>query len=228
MTASEKSAIEAQDAKWEPWSDELIAQWDAACGTYGGYNRTTGFGELNGLTDITASQARVILSKSNGGTALYKSMFARSDIRTNLCPGVVSQGIPQTGFGYAFYRCALLEVAVVAADGLIVVMNDADNTFGGCANLRKVKGQMMLNSSSSSNIFGGCSMLEDIDVLLRHNLDLKSSPKITYATLQRIVNNRESGRAAITVTLHADAYARLTDELIASAAAKQITFATPT
>ncbi len=51
------------------------------------------------------------------------------------------------------------------------------------------------------------------------------SPKINLISLQYLIKHATNTNE-ITITLHPEAYARLTDDLIAEAAEKQITFAT--
>ena len=48
---------------------------------------------------------------------------------------------------------------------------------------------------------------------------------LNFESLRYLVSNSGNGTSPITITLHPDAYARLTEELIATAADKNITLA---
>lgn len=80
----------------------------------------------------------------------------------------------------------------------------------------------------------GCPLLEDVHFKsLKSNLDIRHLKSISLASLTYLVNNAANGSTAITVTVHAEVYAKLTDEaqadwfaLLTSATAKNISFAT--
>ena len=65
--------------------------------------------------------------------------------------------------------------------------------------------------------------------MLFKDLSLADSPKLSVESVRYIIENRWSdgvfGQMAFTLTLHPEAYARVTDEIFAAAAEKQITIA---
>ena len=65
VTEAEKTALEGEDGKWCPPSEELITRWNEAWmplnKRFGQYNETTGYFEGNGVLDITAKEALKIL-----------------------------------------------------------------------------------------------------------------------------------------------------------------------
>ena len=74
-------------------------------------------------------------------------------------------------------------------------------------------------------MFQGCRSLESVEIRnLMANISFGQSPKLSLASIEYMVNNCHSS-AAITITLHPTAYARVTDELFALAAEKNITIA---
>ena len=106
--------------------------------------------------------------------------------------------------------------------------------FKGASNLRAITGVLvMTNITSTYDMFTGCTSLSDVHILnLKCNLSLSDSPLITAARVKFIVDNA-ANTAAITVTVHADVYAKLTDPsntdwyaINAAAQAKNISFAT--
>lgn len=80
----------------------------------------------------------------------------------------------------------------------------------------------------------GCPLLKDVHFKgLKSGLDIRHLKSISLASLTYLVNNAANGATAITVTVHAEVYAKLTDEaqadwfaLLTSATAKNISFAT--
>lgn len=201
------------------------------------YNEQSGFYELNGLTDITEEQMREIynvyfVNFPSGATAL----FSNSKIRTNLPPKTNPGGwVSNLEMQYLYANCKELEVARVGATVLgYMKPNIAEGIFYNCNKLRKVIGTINLDKVSS--VYGmlrGCEALETINIQkLYANFSFADSPLITLESLQYLINNA-ANTSPITVTVHADVYAKIQDEtnaewhaLIETAAAKQITFAT--
>lgn len=201
------------------------------------YNEDTGFYELNGLTDITEEQMRTIynayvVNLPSGATAL----FANTQIRTNL-PTRTNPGgwISNLDVSYLYANCANLEVVRVGVTILGYMRpNNAEGIFYNCKKLRKVISTINLDKVNSVyNMFYSCAALEDVSIQnLSSNISFVNSPLISLASLQYLINNA-ANTSAITVTVHADVFAKINDEtntewhaLLAAAEAKQITFAT--
>ena len=116
---------------------------------------------------------------------------------------------------------------------MMLIGNQCMQAFYGCTNLRKVYGLSHLRTNIDSTTFQGCSKLEYVGIThLRGNLDLRWSPLLGADSLRFIVSNADN-TSAVTITVHAEVYAKLTDPalaewsgLIADAAAKNITFIT--
>lgn len=214
VTASEMNTIKAKDEKWTPPSEELIATATAAGAVY---NHKTGFFELNGLTDLTEADMRTIMDAGKRQTSTASAAYISLSIRTHLPR--VGQG-QATSCSSTFYMCGSLESVNFANAKL------QGDCFTNCYKLRRVVGVYDRNNSTTEN-FRGCSALEELKGEIRSNnsFSLSSSPKLTLESIQYIVTNAHNS-APITITLHPTAYARLTDELIAQAATKKITFAT--
>lgn len=202
------------------------------------YNEKTGFYELNGLTDITEAQMRTIYSQTHGAQRMYNrnNVFEGANtIRTNL-QFLNNFSIGLDGkFRCAFFNCSVLEVAHVTSSTIY-----ADNVaymFEGCPKLKKIIGFLDIrNVTSSFNItrmFYKCGLLENVRISnLKVNISFAYSPLISLKSLQYLITNA-SNTSPITVTVHADVYAKIQDEsqvdwhaLIETATAKQITFAT--
>lgn len=116
---------------------------------------------------------------------------------------------------------------------MMLIGNQCMQAFYGCTNLRKVYGLSHLRTNIDSTTFQGCSKLEYVGIThLRGNLDLRWSPLLGADSLRFLVSNADN-TSAVTITVHAEVYAKLTDPalaewsgLIAEAAAKNITFIT--
>ena len=202
------------------------------------YNQNTGFYELNGLTDITEEQMKTIYIQTHGAQRMYNrnNVFeSAGTIRTNL-PFISYFGIGLDGkFRCAFLNCAALETARVTSS--IAYAADASYMFERCPKLKKIIGQLDIrNITSNVNVtrmFYQCGLLEDVRISsLKVNISFSDSPLISLESLQFMITNA-ANTSPITVTVHADVYAKIQDEgqvdwhaLIETAAAKQITFAT--
>lgn len=204
------------------------------------YNQNTGFYELNGLTDITEEQMREIYVQTNPTKRVTDlcSVLNASSIRTNF-PFLNRGGYKNIDCYAAFANCTNLEVVAFGA-------RDSDNFFPSriiyafinCIKLREIKSVLNVTSLESHNnkflnTFSACRALEKILILnLKDNISFSNSPLLSLESLQYLITNA-ANTSPITVTVHADVYAKIQDEtqtewhaLIETAAAKQITFAT--
>lgn len=204
------------------------------------YNEQTGFYELNGLTDITEEQMRVIynsyiMNLPNDATALFADFRGRTNIPFNGNPGSwVSSVIMK-------FMCAntSMEVFAVGANGpqSYCTTNNANSMFYNCSNMREIVGSLNLidisNDNNVANIFKNCGKLRKANIKnLKVNLSFANSPFISLESLQYLITNA-ANTSPITVTVHADVYNKIQDELqtdwhalIEAGTAKQITFAT--
>lgn len=227
MTPAQKATIEAADAKWEEPSEELKAQAKAEDATY---NVQTGYFELNGLVDITTEQMRQILpylalGRSTGDIA-YK--FQKSQMRTiTLC----SEGdlIGTKAMDWAFYGSTVETIKFKPTSHPYTGVTSIDNIFRACPKIREVYGVLDLKRIKSGTItiaLSSAATLKSIQLKsLNTSISFPSQPLLSLESINYMVENAIN-TTPITITLHPDAYARLTDELIEKASARQITFAT--
>lgn len=94
--------------------------------------------------------------------------------------------------------------------------------FSSCISLGRIKSIKFNSAANNSYIFASCD-LQDITIngTIAFDISLNKSSRLTLDSLTSIINAYEAG--AYTLTLHADAKARLTDELIQIAADKGLT-----
>lgn len=151
-----------------------------------------------------------------------------NDVKTIILGSSGTNGA-QASFDDAF-RTPSFEVIRVSADNSFVYINNTQNVFYGCQLLKRVLGNIVFTfkTTDASGAFSACRNLSDISIKsLKQSISFVDSPLLSLSSLQYLVTNA-ANTSPITVTLHPDAYARLTDEIITAATAKQINFATET
>lgn len=182
------------------------------------YNEATGFYELNGLTDITEKEMRVIYKYA--GTPQAKAAFAYSKARTNLpMPGMYNGSV----YGAMFYGCPNLEVAYLGnrqssptSYDVPLVYTEGNNCFYLCKKLKKIYGKIYQRNDWGLT-FGECLALEEVRIAELHSsIQLSWSPNLSKESVQYMITNAKplSGAAvgSITITLYPTAYARLKDD----------------
>lgn len=176
---------------------------------------------LNGLA-LTYAEAIAILDAGHVSLDYATARFSGFKGRTVL---PLTRGI-DPGSKYLFHNAVYLEVIDVD------LMPVDDGTFKGCSSLVRIKGVLQWNKLTKQS-FAGCAALEEISDLRINTatVNLSESPALTLQTLTSMV--QKCTAKSCTVTVHADVYAKLTDEtntewhaVLTAAAAKNITFAT--
>lgn len=210
------------------------------------YNEKTGFYELNGLTDITEEEMRTIYLQTHVMDKLssYYNIFASSTFRTNLGFNI---GITQTNgrnvdFRESFFFNQKLEVLRLSFGNNInetrmIRTSDMFYAFHGCKKLKRIISPIYVydikNKLYFDHTFSQCILLETALLYkLYASISFSDSPLLSLESLQYMITNA-ANTSPITVTVHADVYAKIQDEsqadwhaLIEAATAKQITFAT--
>ena len=206
--------------------------------TFGRYNEETGYFELNGLTDITYGQAVEIIrvpavaAVEGNNTALE---FSRA--RT-LFPIVMDFG------GSLYGICSYMpNLEVVRFVNYYIVNNGADpdttpmmvcstrGAFAQCPSLREVKGVLWLQSNDDMKVhfYSALDRSANLETIWLQgvclNISLTVCAALRYECIAYMVEHA-ANTDPITITLHPDAYARVTEDLFALAAEKQITIAT--
>lgn len=235
--ASKQPAITPSDDIAPLGADKLaltdkakMAELDAQAAAIGAiHNYTTGYFEYNTLVDITTAQMRAILPFITlgrmGGNMDYR--FIRPSVRTltvyvDLAPICPSMNMT---FAYGFHTLEVVKFVTPNNDAF--TPSDVTNTFRYCQSLRLIDGTIDLSGIKGNiRLCDVCPALEEIRIKnLKSNIFFADSPLLSLASIQYMVDNA-ANTSPITITLHPDAHARLTEELIAQAAEKQITFAT--
>lgn len=194
----------ADIVKTAPWAD--LADDDADKTVV----HKAGYWYLNGLGDITTEQMRDIYNNSInfGNLPSLDEALSYANVRTNF---FINHKIGYaTVSAVATFTGSKLEVVRICNDekkflflsdiGFLALNNKAIKHFIGTLHVSSGK---RLGSA-----FSGCSALKTIRIqYLKLNIDFNSSPLLTSKSILYIINN-EQATSAITITLHADAYAR--------------------
>lgn len=182
------------------------------------YNDDTGYYELNGLTDITEEQMREIYFECAGvtnGLDYEMALAYKPGIRTTLKNWTNSGGFfLGININGCCMNCSKLEVFDPLFNGSIIYGNTIRYAFRFCSSLRTIVPILKVSSVSDdfTETFRNCFALETVKLQgLKKDVSFADSPKISLESLQYLVDNTGNS-SAITVTVHADTYAKLTDE----------------
>lgn len=214
---------------------------------FGEYNRETGYFEGNGLTDITYEQAKIIMKfvgicqnpssiwrkidggYSHGGLGNFRFDYygkGQDSRGPRTFPPIVngaSGGVYNSNNLLQGDIC--LQAASFAGSG---GLTGNEHVFDSCRNLRYVL-NMELNDTQGkkTSMFAGCVALETVELksLTQGTVSFEQSPKLTLDSIKYMLNNRRkegdmlsNEKYKFTIKLHAEVFAKLTDEIIALAA----------
>lgn len=187
-------------------------------------------GISNSVMTKIYSLSHNVLNNSNWDSALYSV-----DIPVNLPPRKVpsqfTSGINVTAI--STFTGSDFKTIYLCPASTFVRFSDCTYLFFECKQLVTIVGDMTFENKNNYTALTGCKSLQEIRIKqLRYNVALKDSPLLTLESFQYLVENA-TNTSAITVTVHADVYAKLTDPQQAdwyavntAARGKQISFAT--
>ncbi len=176
------------------------------------YNADTGLYELNGLTDITEDQMREIYLYTASRIYDFNMSYTFSAlyIRTNF--PVNKRYMANREFTGTFFICRDIEVIYISDKTGMV--NSFNSPFYQCQSLREIMGEIIITPIKQVyfNPFADCRALTTFKLTgVSNNLSLSASPKIDLASMKWMIDNANN-TAAITITVHPELYAKLTDE----------------
>lgn len=210
----------------------FVDMWNQAWGEYGGYDPENAPDAEHPFMGneiwMTYEEAMEVMSYAAlcKGCSNRVYMFAHANTRT-LLPMALGENIYNISLQYAFLGCENLEaIRFLPRDGnlkITYLVNGLRNAFRYCKKLKTIYGEINVYNWTEGEgawpPFGECVSLETVFIRrLRISLTLKWSPKISLQSMQFLVTNAEN-TTAITITVHADVYAKMTGDTTNAAAA---------
>lgn len=208
------------------------AQWTAAGGTVITPGKTY---ECNGTDDLSFDEAVEIFGWYT------KAFVADSSYRFEFYPHRALLPVAGTNeknitadrmFTYAKTLEVIKFRGPAGGNLAYVLLTKPIAAFMRCEALREIDTPIQFAAEPNS-AFSSCAALEEVHIYkLAYNLNFGSSPLLSLASLQYLVDNAANGTKAIVLTVHPDVYAKLTDEtntdwhaVAVAALAKNITIA---
>lgn len=211
----------------------FIDLWDAAWTKEGKYDPQNAPDSQhpfmgNGLWFTFAEALRIYDSWLKVGKSAMKGAYTGNiQVHRTVIPPAQSYNL--LDMSQCFNDAINLEVFVTR----LCTIGKLDYAFKGCTKLTTVKIHTLGYLRSAENCFAGCSSLTTVELSkLCISISFADSPLLSLSSMQYLVSNA-ANTTEITVTVHPDVYAKLTDEsnaewhtVLTDAEAKQITFAT--
>lgn len=184
------------------------------------WSSSTGYWSLNGLKDITNDQMRNIYNfgflKSVKEYAMSSKM---AKIRTNLLRiggDNISIGYSANMTGFALNNNVIEVINLRNATGQYessISASSLNNAFQGCSALREIHGRIECAANTTvTGAFEGCVALQRVRITaLMKDISFSDSHLLDKESLLYIIQKAKS-TSAITITLHAEAYARLAND----------------
>ena len=217
LTDSEKTQV--LENLGNPEFKLFVDMWNKNCVGFGTYNAETNFFELNGIIDITYEEALSIASLyQSGRQSVRNGQFSYAGEVRTLFPILGYPNSPSTTVEALFHNSSKLETIRFFSEKNKNIAFECGGplslTFTFCRKLKKVEGNLSIKNCTSinSNAFLYCDELEEINLSgVKWNIKFPDSPKLSLNTLTYMVNNA-ANTSSITITVHPDIYAKLTDE----------------
>ena len=244
--ADRAAAEESRAAQFSTYGEEIDRAkravfddlWTTAWGAYGGIDRTRADGHIyhgNGVYMTYEEAIEVWRTQSTSLTPnlSYSSFRNNQKIRT-VFPIMWNYNGAKLGMVCSFFNCIKIEVICFAQAGILPSFEG--QVFLGCKMLREIRGVLNManqNGAIHENNFYECYALQEIRLKgLKVNLPIKTTAVLSAASLKYMVENSANGTKEITITVHPDVYAKLTDEtneewsaILATALSRNILFA---
>lgn len=205
----------ADITKTTPWADMVDDDADKVV------THKAGYWYVNGLGDITNEQMRTIFLDTNNFFLTIQSYavgyYSEMKFRVNLPMSEyrITYWTLRVNYSNCFRNDLNLEAVVIPEyrNGFnpseCFRPTNIQVMFANDAVLKYISGLINLGDcTNTSTPFYGCAELRSVKLYgIKLNLDISSSSKLTTKSILYMIQN-EAATSAITITLHADAYAR--------------------
>lgn len=218
-----------------PSGSPLHDLFAAAGAVWNSSSKSWTVGSVTGISNSVMTKiyslSHNVLNNSNWDSALY-SVSIPVNLPPRKSPNQYIGDLTKVSANAAFTNSNMQEIHICPAV-YRVIFGKCDRAFANCKQLKKVVGIMVFEQGAFADTFANCSNLQNIQIkYARYNIKLAGSPLLTLESFQYLVENA-TNTSAITVTVHADVYAKLTDPQQAdwyavntAAQGKNISFAT--
>lgn len=229
MTEAEWAAIEAEDAKYVPPSDEFVK---LVLATYPNkswlkWNANTGYFSINprmfdaqinvGFDDISVEEMMRIYNRTTAATTV-RAPYNSAGIRINLPPYNYSN--PGFSGVWALYN-SKVQVLMLASETYLASCGNVTEITN-CSNLRVVFGGLVPGTSQTAK-FTNCPKLEHVHLYPsnKSKILIPDSPLLSYYSLESTFSRASTFTEpnAPTLQVHPDVYAKLTGDYTNEAAA---------
>lgn len=179
---------------------------------------------LNGLGDITEGQMMDIYNAPHNAIypLAYTGYANNKNVRTLILKGTGGHASLNNGSIASIFNSCLIETLDFIS--IFCINGNLDSMFRKCTKLTHIKGTIYCQNCSVDKTFDGCANLKTVDVQrLSKNISFLDSPLITKESVLHMIQ-KALPTSAITITLHADAYARLAEDadIVAALAAQPL------
>lgn len=195
--------------------------FNAAAGSAGYAKFTNGLFDckLNGLTlsyDEAVATYEACVGMNTIGAA-KDSCFYKYPYRTTF--PIHRRGVANAAL--MFGQAENLEVVTFYdPDNVPFEVSRFDGAFHYCGNLHTINGVFNVKKAIHYGEFYECRKLRNVQIAgIAKNFSILHSPLLTIASVDYLITNAANGNTAITITVHADVYAKLTGDTTNEAAA---------
>lgn len=217
VTPEERQQIEAADAAWTRPPQAFIDAFCAAAGSPEAWSESTGYFKHHGFNDIDYPEALEMMRCRMTSTAMDEC-WHYLNARTHL--PVRSQWIASAN------RLCQGNAAIELVDlNLLAINSTPSQMFYECPRLHTVWLGNQIRDFNKDN-FHGCPSLRNVFLRLRTGkADLSEVEALTPESIDYAIDNKTENNN-VTLRIHPAAFARLTDDQLARAAAVKLTIAT--
>ena len=195
--------------------------FNAAAGSAGYAKFTNGVWDckLNGLTlsyDEAVATYEACVGMNTIGAA-KDSCFYKYPYRTTF--PIHRRGVANAAL--MFGQAENLEVVTFYdPDNVPFEVSRFDGAFNYCGNIHTINGVFNVKKAINYGVFYECRKLRNVQIAgIAKNFSILHSPLLTLASVDYLITNAANGNTAITITVHADVYAKLTGDTTNEAAA---------
>lgn len=200
----------------------FIDLWNTACFvngvTYGTFNETSGYFELNGITDISYQEAqRIVLAAQERASHVLRRWFFVSNERTNLPVSWFNpyrdpnNAINETNADYIAYSTNT-EIIYLPPGSSPIQFGSSYALCYSSRRLKKILNPFIFAGTISGFAFTGCYSLEEVRVhSLKADISFADCARLSKDSILYMINN-EAATAEINIYLNTAVFAQLVDD----------------